>query len=149
MPDTAKATTELIAPMGKRPQVGFDEARAAIHAGTAMAHALWCLISDEHDRDGYALKPSPWEGSGEYQRVHYSDGRDVLVRIPDDRSLPTNEVSRVRVKITDQKATDNTETLLLLLDRINDHIIGDFSASPDTLKEWRDWINAALSKAES
>lgn len=61
---------------------GFDEAVAAVAAGTAQAHALWMLLSSEADRDGFALKPSPWEGAGEYQRVAFADGRDVLVRIP-------------------------------------------------------------------
>lgn len=63
--------------------IGFDEAVAAVIAGTAKAHALWVILSKESDRDGYALKPAPWEGSGEYQRVAFNDGRDVFVRIPD------------------------------------------------------------------
>lgn len=98
--------------------VGFNEAKAAIAAGNAKAHALWVLISNEHDREGYALKPSPWEGSGEYQRVHYSDGRDVLVRIPhgiSGRSLPTNDLTRTRVRVVDEKPVDSTDSLLTAL----------------------------------
>lgn len=64
-------------------QVGFDEAVVAVVAGTAKAQSLWTLLSKESDRDGYGLKPSPWEGAGEYQRVVFDDGRDVFVRIPD------------------------------------------------------------------
>jgi hypothetical protein len=38
----------------------YREAQEAIHAGRAMGHALWVLISDERERDGYALRPSVW-----------------------------------------------------------------------------------------
>lgn len=68
----------------KQSRIGFDEAAAAIRAGKAEPHSLWILLSDEHERDGYGLKPMPWEGAGEYQRVSYSDGRDGFVRIPAD-----------------------------------------------------------------
>ena len=44
-------------------------------------HTLWVLLQSKQDRDGYALKPDPWEGPGEYQQVTYSDGRDVLVKV--------------------------------------------------------------------
>lgn len=67
----------------KHGRVGFDEAVAAVVAGSAKANALWCLLSKESERDGYALKPVPWEGPGEYQSVSFDDGRDVYVRIPD------------------------------------------------------------------
>lgn len=63
---------------------GYKDVCQAIAAGQATAHSLWVLLSAETDRDGYALKPMPWEGSGEYQRVEYSDGRDGLVRVPAD-----------------------------------------------------------------
>ena len=66
---------------------GFNEARKAIFSGRAQAHELWVLLSDERQRDGYALKPSPWEGPGEYQRVTFDDGRNVLVRVG-EKSLP-------------------------------------------------------------
>ena len=72
-------------------QIGFDEARKAIFAGMAKAHALWVLLRDEHQRDGYALKPMPWEGSGEYQHVSFSDGRRGFVRLPSDKRLPPVE----------------------------------------------------------
>ena len=63
-------------------RVGYDEAEAAILAGKAEARALWMIISDEHQRDNFALKPMPWEGRGEYQLVEYADGRSGFVRIP-------------------------------------------------------------------
>ena len=46
-------------------------------------HPLWVLLADEHERDGYALKPAPWEGPGEYQRVTYEGGDSlgVLVKV--------------------------------------------------------------------
>lgn len=72
-------------------QIGYDEAKAAIAAGRAQAHALWVLLRDEHDRDGYALQPMPWEGSGEYQRVSYDDGRNGFVRLPDHKHLPIHK----------------------------------------------------------
>lgn len=68
----------------------YDQAAQAISAGEAKGQALWCIISNEHMRDGYLLRPMPWEGSGQYQHVSYNDGRDGFVRIPDGRrSLPT------------------------------------------------------------
>ncbi len=69
---------------------GFDHAKREIFAGRAQARSLWVLLSTEQDRDGYALKPSPWEGPGEYQHVIFSPAKDlgVLVRLPDHRGLP-------------------------------------------------------------
>lgn len=61
---------------------GYDAAKAAIAAGTAEARALWVLLTEEDEREGYWLKPMPWEGSGEYQAVHYNDGRAGFVKIP-------------------------------------------------------------------
>lgn len=65
------------------------EAMVAIRAGTAKAKALWVLLSDEHERDGYALRPLRWEGPGEYQHVEFDDGRNGLVKLPFGVSLPT------------------------------------------------------------
>lgn len=72
------------------PRAGFNAAVDAIERGEACACSLWLMLCDESERDGYALKPQPWEGRGQYQRVEYTDGRSVLVRLPDDGpfSLP-------------------------------------------------------------
>lgn len=71
-------------------KTGYATALEAIHGGRAEAFALWALISDEHQRDGYALRPIPWEGPGEYQHVRYADGRDGFVRLNESGvSLPT------------------------------------------------------------
>ena len=71
-------------------RVGFDNAKASIATGDAKAHPLWVVLANEHQRDGYALKPMPWEGAGEYQRVSFDDGRDLFVRIPyGEDTLPT------------------------------------------------------------
>lgn len=70
---------------------GFFDAVEAIKAGRAKAHALWLILSDEKERDGYALKPCPWDGPGEYQHVSFgSESLGILVRIPDGQySLQT------------------------------------------------------------
>ena len=69
----------------------YEETAAAIELGKATAHCLWISIGEENARDGYALKPMPWEGPGSYQRVHFADGRDGLIRIPDLKpSFPTD-----------------------------------------------------------
>lgn len=70
------------------PTAGYDEAAAAIRTGQATAGSLWVLLTDEHERDAYWLKPLVWEGPGEYQRVSYTDGRDGFVRLPNYRPLP-------------------------------------------------------------
>jgi len=68
---------------------GFTAASEAIRSGKAKANALWVLLSDEHQRDGYAIRPSPWEGAGEYQHVEFFDARgSVFVRLPDGKHLP-------------------------------------------------------------
>lgn len=72
---------------------GYDEASRAIAAGQAEAHALWVLLSDEHERDGHWLKPMPWEGPGEYQRVSYVDGRNGFVRMNGWKSLPVRKTA--------------------------------------------------------
>jgi hypothetical protein len=72
------------------PKTAFEAAWLAVHAGIAEARALWILIDDEHERDGFWLAPMPWEGPGNYQAVYYRDGRAGLVRVPGDgQSLPT------------------------------------------------------------
>lgn len=68
-------------------QFTFSGAQDAIKAGQASAHALWMLLSDEKERDEFGLKPAVWDGAGEYQRVVYSNGADVLVRVPFGESL--------------------------------------------------------------
>jgi hypothetical protein len=67
---------------------GFDAACTAIREGRATPWALWAILTSEHERDGYALKPAPWEGPGEYQALAYSDGRMAFVRLPDFQPLP-------------------------------------------------------------
>jgi hypothetical protein len=90
----------------------YREAKKAIAEGRATGHALWVLLSDEHQRDGYALKPIPWEGAGEYQHVTFDDGRDGFVRIPGvDPSLPTDwgkrsgTIDEAPARAMNQKAT--------------------------------------------
>lgn len=71
-------------------QIGYDKAMAAIKAGRAQAHALWAMLNTENDRKEFGLKPDPWEGPGEYQRVSLSaEDLGWFVRIPDGKSLPT------------------------------------------------------------
>lgn len=69
-------------------RVGFDAASEAIKAGKATPRHLWVLLLNESDRDGYAYKPEPWEGAGQYQMVHFSDGRKCFVRLPSWDHLP-------------------------------------------------------------
>lgn len=77
--------------MTKATTNGYNEALKAIEEGRATGHALWVLIGKKSDRDGYALKPSPWEGPGSYQRVTIDGNPYRLVRIPSgSRSLPTD-----------------------------------------------------------
>lgn len=67
----------------------YYQPKKAVADGSAKASALWVFLSDEHSRDGYGLKPMPWEGTGEYQHVTFNDGRDGFVRTPDEgRPLP-------------------------------------------------------------
>jgi hypothetical protein len=68
--------------------IGFNQAKAAILAGTAEKRALWVLLQCESERDGYALRPRPWEGAGQYQAVTFGDGRCVFVLIPSGHRLP-------------------------------------------------------------
>jgi hypothetical protein len=68
-------------------QYTYQTALAEISAGRAKAHPLWVLLSHESDRDGFGLRPSLWEGPGEYQRVSFPDNQlGVLVRLPTLRS---------------------------------------------------------------
>ncbi|MBX5143333.1 hypothetical protein HJB79_32055 [Rhizobium lentis] len=68
----------------------FKNALKEIHAGRAEAHALWVSLNDEHQRDRFAFKASPWEGPGEYQSVSFKDGRNVFIKIG-DRHLPVRK----------------------------------------------------------
>lgn len=61
----------------------YDEVVAELARGEAQAHELWVLLHDERDRDGFWLRPMPWEGPGEYQHVTRADGRNGFVMIPD------------------------------------------------------------------
>lgn len=64
-------------------QPAYYEALQAVRDGNAVPHALWISVANEGDRDGCFLKPGPWEGSGQYQRVDFLDGRGArLVRDP-------------------------------------------------------------------
>lgn len=56
-----------------------EEVNQAIELGNAKAQALWVILTDERERDGFALKPFKWEGPGTYQRVIFRDGRDGFV----------------------------------------------------------------------
>jgi hypothetical protein len=67
---------------------GYEHAQTEIAAGRAKAHSLWVLLRTAEERDGYALKPNPWEGPGEYQQVSFGDGLGVFVRLPAGRHLP-------------------------------------------------------------
>lgn len=76
----------------ERTHIGFDSALKAIRAKQAEPHALWVLLREESERDGYAIKPAPWEGPGEYQHVRYFDERgSVFVFLPTDKRLPRVE----------------------------------------------------------
>jgi hypothetical protein len=62
--------------------------REAIAHGQAEGYALWVLLKQESDRDGFWLKPLVWEGPGEYQHVAFLDsGKHGFVKIT-DKSLP-------------------------------------------------------------
>lgn len=100
--------------------IGYTEAKAEIAAGRARAFALWVLLSEESARDGYALKPAPWEGSGEYQHVTFDDGRDVFVRIPENRSLPIASAP----KAAPRKRLLSMDSALLIEDEAS--TLGDF-----------------------
>lgn len=66
----------------------YDEAARAIAAGHAIARSLWVIVTDEHQRDSYALRPMRWEGPGEYQHVVFDDHRgNVLVKLSGRKSL--------------------------------------------------------------
>jgi len=41
-------------------------------------HALWVILTHATDRNRFMLQPEVWLGPGEYQYVHYDDGRKVL-----------------------------------------------------------------------
>ncbi len=67
--------------------MNYEIAKKEITAGKLQPHALWILISDESERDGYALKPAAWEGPGEYQRVAAGDDLGFLVKLPAGANL--------------------------------------------------------------
>jgi hypothetical protein len=46
----------------------------------SVRHALWVIVTDQHQRDGYWLMPLQWEGPGEYQHVTLDDGRQGLLK---------------------------------------------------------------------
>jgi hypothetical protein len=82
----------------RRPNdAGYRTAVDAITAGRAEARPLWLLLISESDRDNHELKPSVWEGPGEYQLVQYTDGKQTLVRIPFGRP----SLTRVNVFTTE------------------------------------------------
>jgi len=60
---------------------GFKEAKLAIEAGEAHAHALWEILKEPTDRDAYMIRPLPWEGPGEYQYVHFHDGTHRYIKV--------------------------------------------------------------------
>lgn len=66
----------------KGASVGFDQAVREIVAWRAAPCSLWMILGAESDRDGFALRPAPWEGPGEYQAVEWTDRRTTLVRVP-------------------------------------------------------------------
>ena len=68
----------------KQGRAGYDEAVREIAAGRAKPRNLWVLLSAESQRDGYALKPAPWEGPGEYQFVEFMNNSWRLVRLPEN-----------------------------------------------------------------
>lgn len=80
-----------------RSQIGYDRAVEAITAGTATPRAAWLVVGVEHQRDGYAMKPSPWEGPGEYQHVVFADNYFGLVRLPDNARRLTDIAARAQV----------------------------------------------------
>lgn len=82
----------------------YDEARNAISAGTAVARALWVLLSAESDRDGFALKPMPWEGPGEYQHVIFGNGRNGFVKVSGERKHLTTSPHNVNPVAPDTAA---------------------------------------------
>lgn len=81
--------TPVNAPMNT-PRKGWLNACQEIADGKAVASALWTLLSKESDRAGYALRPDPWEGPGEYQHLERPNLTGCFVRLPDFRPLPTS-----------------------------------------------------------
>lgn len=79
-------------------------------ATTPTLHPLWVLLGAESARDGYALKPSPWEGPGEYQRVVYPDGRDVLHKV-DGEAHRAAVAATQSMGIKDSNAREQTAAL--------------------------------------
>jgi len=68
--------------------MNYATAKHEISNGKLVSHSLWMLIKSEHERDGYALKPATWEGSGEYQHVSKAgESLGFLVKVPFGQSL--------------------------------------------------------------
>lgn len=76
-------------------QIGFDEAVREIKSGNALPRCLWVSCPNETHRDGYALKPSPWEGPGVYQHVQFGAEVGRLVRLPENGPRLTDIAAQV------------------------------------------------------
>ena len=64
--------------------VTTEQAMKAIESGEAHGHASWLILTDLRQREHFALRPETWEGSGQYQAVHFSDRRKmILVKTPE------------------------------------------------------------------
>lgn len=131
---------------------GYKAACQAIAKGTATAHPLWVLLSNEADREGFALRPMPWEGPGEYQSVKYGDGRQGFVRIPFGEALMVsvpraasqNEAQRRRVSM--ERLCANIPTADL--EKANEGAGKTLTAYGQACKD-RDTLLAALRKARA
>jgi len=122
----------------------YHQAAKAIAAGEAEAYALWVLLSDEHQRDGYGLKPMPWEGPGEYQHVKYGDGRDGFVRIPGCKSLPcTNRFAKEARPEQDPEPDD----LIRFVQWVVGQASGQHADPWETLRHIAEQAKATLAKA--
>lgn len=58
-----------------------------IEEGKANGHTLWFVLTDQKQREVYALRPAVWEGPGQYQSVEIFDAdfglhNRVLVKTP-------------------------------------------------------------------
>jgi hypothetical protein len=56
----------------------------AIRSGAAHGHQAFALLANEHERDAFMIRPLAWDGPGEYQYIHWADGRHFFVRMPDE-----------------------------------------------------------------
>lgn len=95
----------------------YEEAAAAIAEGRAVARQLWVILREENERDGYALRPMPWEGPGEYQSVEYADGRKGFVRLPplgEGRGRGGLPTTRYREKVAAAPAAESADKAEIL-----------------------------------